>query len=143
MKTTLLVILAVLLLLVPIAVFTVGSRVANAAGVSGYRSAVASRTELTAQQQEDLDESFEQMIELRKETVQTMVQDGRLTEEEGRQALDRLDEMAEYHSENESTMFYGTSGFRCEMDGDEPADWEDGYYGRGMMGGYYGRDWQE
>lgn len=142
MKRTLLIILAVVLLLVPIAVYAFGhTQAAPIATVRGYRmyDYPAEETELTDQQKADLDASFQQMIDLRKETIEKLVQDGLLTAEEGQARLDWLDEMVAYHEETGETGFYGM-GAGC-YGGYGRFD-EDDTYGRGGMMRYYGaRSW--
>ena len=140
MRKALLIIAIAVLVLTPVAAYAI---VANAparaeANLPGYRQ------ELTQQQQTDLQESFQKMIDLKKESINKMVADGLLTAEQGQQALTQLDAMAAYHAENGYTSGYGMMG-GC-LGG---FDADDGYagrggYGGGMMrgfgsnGGYYG-----
>ena len=137
MKKALLIIAIVILVLTPVAAYAIVaySPARSDAAFPGYRQ------ELTQQQEADLQASFQQMIDLRRETINKMVSDGLLTEEQGQQALAQLDDMAVFHSENGYAFGFG------RMCGGFDAD--DGYYGRGnyepgMMrgfgsnGGYYG-----
>ncbi len=96
------------------------------------------RQELTQQLQMDLQESFQKMIDLRKESINKMVADGLLSEERGQQALAQLDAMAAYHAENGYAFGYGMMG-GCHggFDADDAYD-DRGSYGPGMMRGY---DW--
>ncbi|NLI54162.1 MAG: DUF2680 domain-containing protein [Clostridiales bacterium] len=135
MKKTLLIILAVVLLLVPVAVFAFGSASTAAPVARGYYGTAADEETLTPQQQADLEESFQQMIELRKETIGKMVENGLLTEEEGQRQLDLLDEMVAYHEETGEAGLYGIRG-GC-FGGLGAFDEDD--YGRGGMMRYGGR----
>lgn len=130
MRKALLIIAIVILVLTPVAAYTLTTySPARNVSFSDYNQ------ELTQQQQTDLEESYQQMIDLRKETITKMVQDGLLTQEEGQAALEQLDEMAAYHAENGYTYGYGMMGYGC---GGFDAD--DEYYGRGRFGtndGYY------
>lgn len=125
-RKALLIIAIVVLVLVPVAAFAL----ANYSPVRSDVSYPAYRQELTQQQEADLQESFQQMIDLRKETINKMVQDGLLTQEEGQEALAQLDEMAAYHAENGYAFGYGMMGYGCGFDAD------DDFYGRGRMRGY-------
>ncbi len=139
MRKALLIIAIVILVLTPFAAYTLATYSPARADVrySGYQQ------ELTQQQEADLQESYQQMIDLRKETVTKMVQDGLLTQEEGQQALEQLDEMAAYHAENGYAYGYGMMGYGCgRFDADDESygrgrfGTNDGYYGPGMMRGY-------
>lgn len=140
MKRTMRILLVVLAagLLIAAAGCTVRPGVALTPGYRAYYGYTEEAAELTEQQKADLDESFEQMMELRRETIQKMVENGLLTEEEGRQALERLDETADAHGEDGEFYFYGGMG-GCF--GEFGAADDDAYYGRGMMRGYDGRYW--
>lgn len=127
MRKALLIIAIVILVLTPIAAYAIMAYTPARSNV-GY---TYSRQELTQQQEADLQESYQQMIDLRKETINKMVQDGLLTEEQGQQALEQLDEMADYHAENGYAFGYGMmGGCRIGFDAD------DDFYGRGRMRGY-------
>lgn len=127
MRKALLIVAIVILVLTPVAAYALMT-VSPAPGNVCFTS---DRQELTQQQQADLQESHQKMIDLRKESIQKMVQDGLLTPEEGQQALEQLDRMADYSAENGSTFGFGRMG-GC-LGG---LDAENGYYGRGMMRGY-------
>jgi len=47
------------------------------------------------------------MIELRKETILTMIENGRLSEEQGQLALERLDAMDVLHDADDESYDYG------------------------------------
>ena len=138
MRKALLIIAIVILVLVPVAAFAL----ANYSPVRSDVSYPAYQQELTQQQEADLQESFQQMIDLRKETTNKMVQDGLLTQEEGQEALAQLDEMAAYHAENGYAFGYGMMGYGCGFDADDDFyargrfGTRGGYYGPGMMRGY-------
>ena len=141
MRKALLVIAIVILVLTPIAAYALArySPVRTNVGFS------TNQQELTQQQEADLQESYQQMIDLRKESINKQVQDGLLTQEEGQQALERLDEMAAYHAANGYTFGYGSLGYGCgAFDADDHYSGRGrfgtrgDYYGPGMMHGY---DW--
>lgn len=132
MRKALMIIAIVILVLTPVAAYALATYSPARADVrySGYQQ------ELTQQQEADLQESYQQMIDLRKETINKMVQDGLLTQEEGQSALAQLDEMAAYHAENGYTFGYGMMGYGCAA-----FDADDGYSARGRFGtrgNYYG-----
>lgn len=132
MRKALMIIAIVILVLTPVAAYALATYSPARADVrySGYQQ------ELTQQQEADLQESYQQMIDLRKETINKMVQDGLLTQEEGQSALAQLDEMAAYHAENGYAFGYGMMGYGCAA-----FDADDGYSARGRFGtrgNYYG-----
>ena len=136
MRKTLLIIAIVVLALVPIAAYMLFVNTPTRADVRASYYDSANRQELTQQQQADLQESHQKMIDLRKETVNKMVQDGLMTEEQGQLALAQLDEMAEYYAENGYAFGYGMMNGCNYLNGNTDSS---GYtYGRGMMRGY---DW--
>ena len=130
MRKTLLIAAIVALALVPLGAYALIARSPARADVRAP-AVLQARQELTAQQQADLEESRRQMIDLRKTSVEKMVQDGLLSEEQGRLALERLDEMAD------DAYTYGPlyGGGMCGLGG---YDADDGYADRGRMRGY---DW--
>jgi hypothetical protein len=133
-RKALLIIAIVILVLTPVAAYAIVaySPARSDAAFPGYRQ------ELTQQQEADLQASFQQMIDLRKETINKMVADGLLTEEQGQQALAQLDAMAAYHAENGYSFDYGRmcGGF----DADDAYQGRGGYYGGGMMRGFGSND---
>ena len=112
MKKMLLVLVAVMLLAIPAAVYAAPQDFRGADGTRGTCPYVTNSGELTDQQKADLEEAFNQMIEFRKENIERRVLNGSLTEEQGKLALERIEQMIQYHEEN---------GFG---------------YGSGMMDGY-------
>ncbi|MDW7662570.1 MAG: DUF2680 domain-containing protein [Bacillota bacterium] len=88
---------------------------------------------MTEQQKTDLEESYADMIELKKEFINKMVNNGLMTEAQSEIQLERLDAMLEYHNDNSGGMFnwmmsgYGMNGNRSNMMNGN------GYF-RGMMG---------
>ena len=144
MRKALLIIAVAVLVLVPVAAFAIHAFTPETRSVRAYDRTDVARTELTEQQQADLEDAYAKMLALRKETINTMQQDGLLTEEEAALALERLDQMAEYHAENGFVYGYGMmNGCYGDYgyDLDERYDADDRYYGRGMMGGYGSRGW--
>jgi hypothetical protein len=132
-RKALLIIAIVILVLTPVAAYAI-------VAYSPTRSDAAfpgTRQELTQQQEADLQASFQQMIDLRKETINKMVADGLLTEEQGQQALAQLDAMTAYHAENGYAFGYGRMGGGCGgFDADDGYQGRGGYYGGGMMRGF-------
>lgn len=118
MKKILLILVAVLILSVPVGSF---AATFNPIGQSLI---------LTEQQKLDLEESYTEMIELKKEFINKMVNNGLMTEAQSELQLERLDAMLDYHNNNSGGMFnwmmsgYGMmSGFGMMS-------------GYGMMNGY-------
>jgi len=138
MRKALLIIAIVVLVLVPIAAYALVVNTPVRADVRAYYNGSADRQELTQQQQTDLQESHQKMIDLRKETINKMVQDGLLTAEQAQQELQQLDQMAAYHAENGGNYGYGMMNGCYDLDNN--TDSASGYYGRGMMRGFYERN---
>ena len=131
MKKALLIVAIVTLALVPVGAYALIVHSPARADVRTNAVLQSNRQNLTEQQQADLEDSRQQMIEVRKASIEKMVQDGLLSEEQGQLALERLDEMAD----NAETYGYSYGYGMCGLGGYN-ADY--GYYGRGMMRGY---DW--
>lgn len=121
MKKILMILAVILLVTVPTGVFAATSDSYIAEGVRAFCGLGINTSDLTDQQQTDVEDAFNQMIEQRKESISTFVADGLMTQEEANSALERLNEMVEYHDEDGS--YYGMMG---------------GYSRGGMMGGYSG-----
>ena len=142
MRKALMIIAIAVLVLVPVTAFALYSYSSAPVADRTYYRAQAVQPELTDEQKADLEASFNDMIALRKEAINQRLADGLLTEEQAQLALERLDEMAAYHTEN--GYWYGYDGtFGCFDD-------DDFGYGRGMMrdfgrggmmGGYGYYDW--
>jgi hypothetical protein len=124
MKKIFFVLAVVIAVSIPVAVFAATSDSKTAANIRGFCGIGINTSNLTEQQKTDLDDSFNKMIELRKETINKMVQDGLLTKEQGDSELKKLDEMIKYHNENGYSYGSGMMG-GCGS-------------GRGMMGSYGG-----
>jgi hypothetical protein len=142
MRKALMIIAIAVLVLVPVTAVALYTHSSAPAADRAYYRAEAVRPELTEQQQADLEASFNDMIAVRKESINTMLADGLITEEQAQIALERLDEMVAYHTEN--GVWYGYDGqFGCFDD--EYFGYGRGMmrdYGRGgMMGGYGYYDW--
>lgn len=138
MRKALLIIAIVVLALVPIAAYALVANTPARADVRAYYNDSANRQELTQQQQTDLEEAHQKMIDLRKDTINKMVQDGLLTAEQAQIELQQLDQMAAYHAENSGAYGYGMMNGCFDLD--ESAVSDSGYYGRGMMRGFYDQD---
>lgn len=132
MKKVLLVLAAIIALSLPAGVYAVTSNSEAAQNVRSFCGFGVDASSLTEQQKADLEESFNQMLEVRKESINRMIANGLMTKEEGALALERLNDMIEYHKENGygygMGMMGGTGDGRGMMRGNG--------YGRGMMGGY-------
>lgn len=137
MKKALLIVLISALILAPIAAFTIYAGPAASVGARSYRAYDATVAELTDEQEADLEASFEQMIAIRKETINTMIQDGLLSETQGQLELDRLDAMLENYDGSEDYYGYGMGGCYGAYD----TQYQNSGYGRGGMMRYYDRDW--
>ena len=135
MRKALLILAIALLVLAPVGAYAL---IANSPA-RGVAEVAAAQQELTTQQQADLQESYQQMIDLRKESIDKLVADGLLTAEQGQLEKDRLDAMAQYHAENGYTYGYGAMG-GCYGDFDRDGIAPNGSYGRGMMRGYNWND---
>lgn len=107
MKRTLLIVLAAVLLLAAAAVFAFGFRSARTADMRVYRGYDANAPALTQQQETGLDDSCDEMLEFRKETILTMMEDGLMSEEQGQLALERLDAMDALHDADDESYYYG------------------------------------
>jgi len=135
MRKALLIVAIVVLALVPVAAYLLVVNSPARADVRAYYSGSSNRQELTQQQQADLDESYQKMIDLRKETINKMVQDGLLTAEQAQIELQQLDQMAAYHAENGDNYGYGMMNGCYDLD--DNTDSYGGYFSRGMMRGSY------
>ena len=140
MRKALLIIAIAVLVLTPVAAYAI---LANSPARAEAGLPVE-RQKLTQQQQTDLQESFQKMIDLRKESINKLVADGLLTEEQGQQALAQLDARTAYHAESGYAFGFGMmGGCRGGFDADGAYDGRGGY-GPGMMrrfgsnNGYYG-----
>ncbi|MDK2905606.1 MAG: hypothetical protein PWR12_1682 [Eubacteriaceae bacterium] len=119
MKKVLMILAVLLLVTVPVGVFAANSDSEVAENFRGFCGFGLGTDNLTEQQQADVNDSFNQMIELRKASISTFVADGLMTQEEADAALARLDEMVEHHEDDSYGMMGG--------------------YGRGGMMGGFGR----
>lgn len=120
MRKILLILVAVLILSVPVGSF---AATINPTGESLV---------LTEQQKKDLEESYADMIELKKEFINKMVNNGLMTETQSEFQLERLDAMLDYHNDNSGGMFnWMMSGYGM-MSGYESGRG----FGFGMMSGY-------
>lgn len=119
MKKLFLVLAVVIALAIPITVFAASSDSPIATNIRSFCGVGINASDLTEQQKADLSESFNKMIELRKETINKMVQNGSITKEQGDLELKRIEFMIKYHNENG----YG---------------YRPGMMGSGMMNGYGG-----
>jgi hypothetical protein len=129
MRKTLLILVAVLILSVPVGSF---AATINPTGESLV---------LTEQQKSDLEESYADMIELKKEFINKMVNNGLMTEAQSKVQLERLDAMLDYHNDNSNGMFnwmmrgYGMMGGSGIMGGSGMMSGNENGFGYGMMNG--------
>ena len=135
MRKALLIIAIVVLALVPVTAYALVVNSPARADIRAYYNGSTDRQELTQQQQADLDESHQKMIDLRKETINKMVQDGLLTAEQAQQELQQLDLMAAYHAENGGSYGYGMMNGCIGLNNNTISGGD--YFGRGMMRGFY------
>lgn len=132
LKKVFFVLTAATVLTAPISVFAATSDTNVVTGYRGY-CGLGIATNLTEEQKADWEASFNQMMEIRKESINKMVQDGLLTEEQGALELARLDDAIKYHEE----YGYGTGiGMRNGI-GRYQGTTDNVGYGRGMMGRHY------
>jgi hypothetical protein len=141
MRKALLIIAIVVLALAPFAAYMLIAKAPARAAASGDVEVTAANQELTEQQKTDLETSYQKMIDLKKETINTFVQDGLLTEEQGKLALERLDQLEKKAAEDGYVYGYGT--MRGCLGGVLPNGGGNarGGYGRGGMMRGYDRDW--
>lgn len=130
-KKVFLVLTAVMVLSVPVGVYAATSDSDVATNLRGLCGIGIDTSNLTAEQKADMDASFNQMMEVKKESINKMVQDGLLTQEQGEQALEKLDDMAEYHEENGYGTGMMNGAGKCQ------GTMQNAEHGRGMMGGHY------
>ncbi|WKY48189.1 DUF2680 domain-containing protein [Eubacteriaceae bacterium ES3] len=119
MKKVLMILAVILLVSVPAGVLAATSDAEIAQGARGLCGFGFITTDLTEEQKADVDDAFNQMINLRKATINTFLEDGIMTQDQADLALERVDEMIEHHEEDGSV--YGMMG---------------GFGRGGMMGGY-------
>lgn len=130
MKKAILVLVALIVLSMPVGAYAATLNTAITGNARGFCGVRFDPSTLTEEQKEDLDEAFNKMIELKKETINKMVQNGLMTEAQGDLALERLEEMVKYHEENGFGYGMGMMGGYGNGRGTR------GGYGRGMMNGY-------
>ena len=99
MKKKLLIVIAIIAVLaIPTAAFAASSDTPAAQAIRGFCGIDTSK--LTDQQKADLNDQFQKMIDLRKESINKMVADGAITKEQGDAAIKNIDDMAKYRQEN-------------------------------------------
>ena len=111
----------VMALTIPITAFAASADSAVASNFRSFCAIGVDASNLTNQQKADITQSFDKMIELRKETIIKMVKNGSITEEQGDLQIKRIEVMIKNHNENEngfglgrmdSGMMYNNSGYR-------------------------------
>lgn len=132
MKKVFLILAVVIAVAVPVAAFAATSDSPAAVGIRSICGIGINTTNLTDEQKTDLDEFYNKMFELRKETINKMVQNGLLTKEQGDLELERLNDMIKYHNENGG---YGRGMMGSRRMNGYGRGMKNGY-GRGMMGSY-------
>ncbi|KUO71839.1 MAG: hypothetical protein APF77_06935 [Clostridia bacterium BRH_c25] len=98
MKKLFIVLSLVLAISVPLTVFAATSDTPVAQTFRGWCGFDAST--LTDQQKADLNDTYQKMIDLRKESINKMVENGTITKEQGDAAIKRIDDMDKYRQEN-------------------------------------------
>jgi hypothetical protein len=132
LKKVFFVLTAATVLTAPISVFAATSDSNVVTGYRGYCN-LGIASNLTDEQKADWEAACNQIMEIRKESINKMVQDGLITQEQGELELNRLDDMIKYHEE----YGYGTgmmNGSGYTQDATNHVG-----YGRGMMGGRFAR----
>lgn len=120
MKKILIVITIAAALAIPVTAFAANSNSPAAVNTRSLCGIGVNASNLTEQQRADLTASINKMFDLKKETINKMIQNGTITKAQGDLALKRLEDMIKYHNTNE----YSTGMMR-------------GYgYGSGMMNNY-------
>lgn len=108
MKKILIVMALVVALAVP---FTAFAATSDAPLAQTFRNFCGIDTsKLTDEQKSDLNDQFEKMMDLRKQSVQTMVDNGTITKEQGDAVIKNFEEMAKYRQENGIVGGFGGHG---------------------------------
>ena len=110
MKKLFLVLSLVLAISVPLGVFAATSDTPAAQTFRGWCGIDFST--LTDQQKADLNDSFNKMMDLRKESINKMVENGAITKEQGDAAIKRIDDMIKYRQDNGFVGGFGGFGGR-------------------------------
>lgn len=97
-KKLLIAVVLVVVLSLPTAAFAATSDTPTAQAIRGFCGIDTST--LTDQQKADLNNQYQKMIDLRKETINEMVADSAITEAQGDAAIKRIDDMVKYRQEN-------------------------------------------
>lgn len=98
MKKILIVLCVMVAIAIPVTAFAATSDTPVAQVIRGFCGIDTST--LTEQQKDDLNDQFQEMIELRKETINKMVTNGTITNEQGDAAIKQIDDMATYRQDN-------------------------------------------
>ena len=110
MKKLFLVLSLVLAILIPFSVFAATSDTTAAQTFRGWCGLDTST--LTDQQKADLNDSFNKMMDLRKESINTMVANGAITKAQGDAAIKRIDDMIKCRQDNGFVGGFGGFGGR-------------------------------
>lgn len=110
MKKIIITLSLILALALPVVAYGLTSDSQPAQNFRSFCGIGVDASNLTEQQKSDLKESFDKMIELRKEAVKKAVDNGSITKEQGGLALKRIDEMVKYHNENGTGIGPGMMG---------------------------------
>lgn len=98
MKKLLIVIGLIVALAVPLTAFAATS---DAPAAQTFRSWCGiDFSKLTDQQKTDLNDSFNKMMDLRKESINKMVENGAITKDQGDAAIKNINDMIKYRQEN-------------------------------------------
>lgn len=108
MKKLFIILSLVLALSVPLTVFAATSDTPVAQTFRGWCGIDFSK--LTDQQKTDLNDSFNKMMDLRKESINKMIENGTITKEQGDAAIKNIDAMIKYRQENGFVGGFGGRG---------------------------------
>jgi len=117
MKRILLLIGLVVAIAIPLTAFAATSDAPAAQAIRGFCGIDTSK--LTDQQKTDMNDQSKKMMDLKKESINKMVENKTITKEQGEATIKRIDDMTKYRQEN---GFVGGCGMG-------------GFGGRGMRGG--------
>ena len=98
MKKLLIVISLIVALAVPLTAFAATSNAPAAQAIRGFCGIDTSK--MTTQQKTDLNDQFKKQMDLKKETINKMVSNGTITNEQGVAAIKSIDDMIKYRNDN-------------------------------------------
>lgn len=123
----------IIALALPVTAFTAASDTPIIKDLGGFCGINA--TNLTNKQNGNVTESYNKMMNLRKENVKKMVTNGTISKLQGDAYIRRIDEMVKYYKANGLNFNQGMGGFGM-MYGYNGYDMMSSYDGYSMMNGY-------